>query len=114
MAARLRRTAIVSVLRHLAVALAVLPMMGCANYIFRPFNIDTRRNPISVDAKQRMVLVTHKGGKTGDRTIVCTEPSPDAISALAASGSANVSATLPAATPGGASRAAARATPRSR
>jgi hypothetical protein len=76
------------------VALAVLPLMGCANYIFRPFNIDGG-NSISVDAKQRMVLVTHKGGKSGDRTVVCTEPSPDAISALALSGSANASATLP-------------------
>lgn len=94
MAARLRRTAIAGVLKHVTVAFAVLPLMGCANYIFRPFNIDDA-NSISVDAKQRMVLVTHRGGKSGDRTVVCTEPSPDAISALATSAAANVSATLP-------------------
>ncbi len=103
MAARLRRTALAGVLRHVTVALAVLPMMGCANYIFRPFNIDSGTS-LSVDAMQRMVLVTHKGGKSGDRLVVCTEPSPDAISALAASGSANVSGTLPSATPGGPSQ----------
>lgn len=100
MAARLRPTAIAGVLKQLAVALAVLPLMGCANYIFRPFNIDNSSS-LSVDAQQRMVLVTHKGGKSGDRTVVCTEPSPDAVSALAMSGSAQGSATLPAATPGG-------------
>lgn len=64
-------------------ALSALPLMGCSNHIFEKFDID-RGGSLSVDAKQRVVLVTHKGGKTGDRTIVCAEPSPDALTTLAA------------------------------
>jgi len=75
--------------------------MGCANYIFRSFDLD-RGESLSVDAKQRLVLVTHKGGKTGDRKIVCAEPSPDAYAATAASASASSAFSLPGAanTPG--------------
>ena len=64
-----------------AVVLAVtaLPLLGCADHIFHSFNIDHGES-LSVDARQRVVLVTHKGGKTRDRTVVCTEPQPDAAS----------------------------------
>jgi hypothetical protein len=68
--------------------------MGCANYIFRSFDLD-RGESLSVDAKQRLVLVTHKGGKTGDRKIVCAEPSPDAYSAAAASAAASAAGSAP-------------------
>jgi len=65
-----------------AVVLAVttLPLLGCADHIFHSFNIDHGES-LSVDARQRVVLVTHKGGKTRDRTVVCTEPQPDAVTA---------------------------------
>ncbi len=103
MAARLRRTAISGVIAPVLVVLALMPLMGCTNYIFRQFDVD-RGQSLSIDAKQRVVLVTHKGGKTGDRTIVCAEPSPDALSAQAASGNASGNVNLPAGTPGGPSQ----------
>lgn len=60
---------------------------GCSNYIFEKFDIDGDGQSLSVDAKQRLVLVTHEGGKSRDRKIVCAEPSPDALSATAAAAS---------------------------
>ena len=55
---------------------------------FHEFNIDEGKS-ISVDASQRMVLVTNKGGKNKDKRIVCAEPSPDSIVAAAAQLAAN-------------------------
>jgi hypothetical protein len=98
-AARLWRTAISTVMAPGMAALAMTPLTGCANYIFRTFDIDRGEN-LSVDARQRVVLVTHNGGKTHDRTVVCTEPSPDVLAAQAVSGSANGAATLPSAAEG--------------
>ena len=99
MAARLRRTAIFSVMAPAVAALTMMSLTGCTSYIFRTFDVD-RGDNLSIDARQRVVLVTHKGGKTRDRTVVCTEPSPDALTAQAASGSASGSATLPSAAEG--------------
>jgi hypothetical protein len=73
---------------------------GCANYIFRSFDLDGG-DSLSLDAKQRLVLVTHKGGKSGSRRIVCAEPSPDAFSATSASASASTAFTFPTLLPGG-------------
>ena len=100
MAARLRPTVLSRWKAPLAAALAVLPLMGCSNYIFRTFDIDNGGS-LSVDARQRMVLVTHKGGKTRDRMIVCTEPSPDAFTAQAASGQASANVNIASPTQGG-------------
>jgi hypothetical protein len=61
--------------------------MGCQNYIFRSFDLDSN-DSLSVDAKQRLVFVTQRGGRHGNRQIVCAEPSPDALSATAAAASA--------------------------
>jgi hypothetical protein len=77
-------------------AVTALPLLGCADHIFRPFDVD-RGESLSVDARQRVILVTHKGGRTRDRTIVCTEPSPDAATARSAAG--RVAAGLPSAAP---------------
>ncbi len=99
MAARLWRTAISSVTAPAMAALAMMPLTGCANYIFRTFDIDQGEN-LSIDARQRTVLVTHKGGKTRDRTVVCAELSPDVLTAQAVSASARGTATLPAAAEG--------------
>jgi hypothetical protein len=79
-------------------AVTALPLLGCADHIFRPFDVD-RGESLSVDARQRVILVTHKGGRTRDRTIVCTEPSPDAATG-GRFASGNVAASLPPAAPG--------------
>ncbi len=100
MAARLWRTAISSVMAPAMAALTMMPLMGCSSYIFRTFDVDSGEN-LSIDARQRVVLVTHQGGKTRDRTVVCAEPSPDVLTARAASGSASGAATLPTAAGGG-------------
>jgi hypothetical protein len=63
---------------------------GCSltSTIHKRFSIDEAPpNSLSLDAKQRLFLVTDKGGQYGaNRRVVCAEPSPDAIMAIAASG----------------------------
>lgn len=78
-----------------ATLMCFAPLGGCANYIFETFNTDTRGDSISMDAKQRVLLVTHEGGKTRDRKIVCAEPSPDAYSVSAASASGSIAYSVP-------------------
>lgn len=71
---------------------ALLPMLtyGCSSVIYRPFSLDTQpATSLSIDARQRFVLVTDKGGKNGNRRVTCAEPSPDVFSAVAASATAN-------------------------
>ncbi len=70
-------------------------LTGCANYIFNKFDLDGDNQSLSLDAKQRVVLVTERGGKTRDRKIVCAEPSPDAISASAASAAGSGALSFP-------------------
>ena len=60
-----------------AAALTAVTLAGCAGNGTNTFNVD-RGDSLSIDAGQRVVLVTHKGGTTGDRQVVCAEPSPDA------------------------------------
>jgi hypothetical protein len=78
--------------------LCILSLMGCQNYIFRSFDLDGG-DSLSVDAKQRLVFVTERGGKRGDKRVVCAEPSPDALSAIATAGSAAIA--FPQVLPGG-------------
>jgi hypothetical protein len=80
--------------------LLLLSLGGCANYIFKSFDIDSGES-LSLDAKQRLVLATQKGGKSGNRKIVCAEPSPDAFSATSASAAASTAFTFPTLLPGG-------------
>jgi len=70
-------------------------LTGCANYIFKTFDIDQGNESLSLDAKQRIVLVTQHGGKERNQKIVCAEPSPDALSATAASFSGAAAVTIP-------------------
>ena len=70
-------------------------LTGCANYIFKTFDIDQGNESVSLDAKQRVLLVTERGGRNRDRKIVCAEPSPDALSASAASFSGAAAVTIP-------------------
>jgi hypothetical protein len=65
--------------------LCILSLMGCQNYIFHPFDLDGDNNSVSLDAKQRLVLVTRQGGRYGNKRVVCAEPSPDVYSVTAAS-----------------------------
>jgi len=63
---------------------------GCSSVIHQPFSIDTQpATSLSIDARQRLVLVTDKGGKDGNRRVTCAEPSPDVFSAVAASATAS-------------------------
>ena len=89
-----------SLSRVVVACLLLLSLGGCANYIFRSFDIDSGES-LSLDAKQRLVLATYKGGKSGNRKIVCAEPSPDAFSATSASAAASTAFTFPTLLPGG-------------
>lgn len=73
----------------ICLCIAGLSVTGCTSTIFKPFQIDG--TSVSIDAKQRIVVSTKKG-VGDDRNIVCAEPSPDALVAIAqaASAQANV------------------------
>jgi hypothetical protein len=74
-----------SLIVYLSILLPILS--GCSSVIHKRFTIDsTPATTVSLDAKQRLVLVTDKGGKDNKKRIVCAEPSPDAMVGLAASG----------------------------
>ena len=76
----------------LLILVAGMLAAGCTGTIFKSFSIDDESaKSISMDARQRLVIVTDKGGPDRDRRVVCAEPSPDAFMALAASAGANVS-----------------------
>lgn len=64
-----------------SIAFLVL-LSGCANWntAYRDFDVDEAG--AMVDIKQRAIIAS-KNGEAG-RTIVCAEPSPDALSAHAA------------------------------
>lgn len=87
----------------------VQALTGCQNYIFEKFDLDNNVS-LSLDGKQRVILATEQGGKTRDRKIVCAEPSPDVMSAFAASGSGNANFSLPGAPSGSGGTGAAGAT----
>jgi hypothetical protein len=55
---------------------------ACVPHIYERFDIDAGGGA-TLDAQQRVVLVTHRGGRHKDRLVVCAEPSPDAMSAIA-------------------------------
>ena len=64
-------------------------LAGCGNFhsVYRDFDVDDGSGAM-VDIKQRAVIASRqeetKDGITKKKTIVCTEPSPDALSAYAA------------------------------
>ena len=58
---------------------------GCAS---ERFTIDqSPATSLSLDAKQRVVLVTDKGGGERKTRVVCAEPSPDVVASVVTSGS---------------------------
>lgn len=74
-----------------AIAVACV-LSGCQAGIFREWDMDGGTS-LSLDASQRLVFVTDKGGRSRDRRIVCAEPSPDSITSLAATFAASGAAT---------------------
>lgn len=67
-------------------------IVGCTSIVHEKFTLDD--NPpysLAVDARQRFLLNTSKGGESHDARVVCAEPSPDVLSALAAALGAQVS-----------------------
>ena len=76
--------------RVIGLSLIAGQLAACST-IHKPFEIDG--NPaksLSVDARQRVILVTDHGGKNHSEHVVCAEPSPDVFVAAAASGSLSV------------------------
>ena len=85
-------------LRFKLMALLVVgfALIGCST-IHKRFTIDdSPPKSLSLDAKQRLVLITEKGGPDRKQRVVCAEPSPDVATSIAASGA------LSAVSPGGA------------
>ena len=77
---------------------ASISLTACSEHFFRTFDLDNA-NSLSIDANQRLILVTQQGGVEGNEFIVCAEPSPDALTARAAAiaasgGYSGVSASL--------------------
>ena len=71
-----------SKLRHVGLIIVVLTFSGCESTIFKTFDIEGKS--LSLDAKQRIVVSTGKGDTNNPtRNIVCAEPSPDALVAIA-------------------------------
>jgi hypothetical protein len=70
-------------LSMLIISIAIACIAGCTQPIFKTVNIDQGYG-YSIDAKQRLILITNKGGPNRDQRIVCAEPSPDALTAQAA------------------------------
>jgi len=77
-------------LRVIGIFIVVAQLAACSTTIHEPFEIDgTPPKSLSVDARQRVILVTAKGGPGRDQHVVCAEPSPDVFIAAAASASAS-------------------------
>lgn len=69
-------------------AVVLMFTSGCTSDIFRQFNVDhSPPSSLSLDAKQRIILVTEKGGIDHKARIICAEPSPDIVASIGASGS---------------------------
>lgn len=68
-----------------------LAAAGCDGVIFKELDINDGSG-VSLDARQRAILVNEKGGPNGNRRVVCAEPSPDALAAKAASIAASIGA----------------------
>ena len=72
---------------QLAVGLIMVVFLSACSTIHKQFSIDSDpATSTSLDAKQRLVLVTDKAGPEHNRKAVCAEPSPDVMVGLASSG----------------------------
>ncbi len=69
-------------LRIVGFTVVILALEACSSTIFKTFDIEGKS--LSVDAKQRIIVSTEKGARNNEtRNIVCAEPSPDALVAMA-------------------------------
>lgn len=78
-------------LKRIAMAVLAISMpalSGCQTVIHKSENVGGVRT-LSIDAKQRMLLVTDRGGRLHNEMVACAEPSPDALAAQAAALSAS-------------------------
>ncbi|MEJ1161524.1 hypothetical protein [Prosthecomicrobium sp. N25] len=57
---------------------------GCERGLWGTFDIDSGTSA-RMDASQRLLLVTNRGGRSGGQRVVCAEPSPDSLTSVAAS-----------------------------
>ena len=79
----------INYLKFLVTPFSIIVFTGCANLnsVYRDLNVDSGMGAM-VDIKQRAMIVSRQTRGTGDlaitKTIVCAEPSPDALSAYAA------------------------------
>lgn len=77
----------------LILAFLALSLAACNSTIHKRFSIeDEKPMSVSVDAKQRLVLVSRRSDKgnpsnSDSHIVVCAEPSPDALVSAAAAGS---------------------------
>jgi hypothetical protein len=75
---------------------AVLALSGCANWssVYRTYQVNTTSTATTavVDVKQRAIISNTRTVGNETRTVVCAEPSPDALSVIAAGVGASVSA----------------------
>jgi hypothetical protein len=69
--------------RRISSLLALFLATACSPHIHDTFNVDTDTGA-TLDAQQRVILVTHHGGESHRQFVVCAEPSPDTMSAIAA------------------------------
>ena len=73
-------------MKHPIAALGLLTLASlstaCTRYIHDTFDVDAGSGA-TLDAQQRVVLVTKQGGPYHNQFLVCAEPSPDAMSAIA-------------------------------
>lgn len=86
--------------RGIAVGVLALALASCQAGTFRTFDLDDGGTSHTMDASQRLLLVTSKGGIEGNRRVVCVEPSPDSLTSIAASAAVNGQAQI-ASNPGG-------------
>lgn len=82
-----------SLARILLGTLNSLALCGCANLFTSTKSIELDKKSYALDVKQRVVvskrLDVYRDGK-GDVQVVCTEPSPDALTTISATAGANV------------------------
>jgi len=72
-------------------ALACIALQGCANLTNYTKQVDLRQGAVSIDVKQRIVFSQQRKDSDKDLTIVCAEPSPDALTVIGASGGLSIS-----------------------
>lgn len=78
-----------------SVSLAALLLGGCAQFTTSTKSIDLRDSSVAIDVKQRVVFSQNRSdfgtdGKQRTNTVVCAEPSPDALTVLGASGGLSI------------------------